>query len=241
MSLIIFIICLCLPVTAFAEDTLSVWAQDVEVKNNRLFQVDIYAESNVNLASSTFNITYDTNILEYRDVDTDISKGKVKAIDNNGKIKAVFLKNDGIENGSNKIFSLEFKSIKSGSAKINIEVYDCVNNSIEELSINTHTECTVTVTGRADTSKNNTNTVISKENKNNENKNSSTEKASGITKYLSVATPDSSAEQVYLLIIFVLIIIIIFFAIKTQKQKTEKKKTKALPTVNIESDEKTNK
>lgn len=230
----IFLLILCLFAIAFsvfaveAKSTVSIRAENVELKNNRLFDVVIYVDSTFNLAAATFEISYDSTMMEYREVDTEIEKGMVKAADKDGKVKAIFLKSDGISASEEvKIFSAKFKSISTGSCNIEISMFDCVDNNAETFNAEASTQLTVVVSGS-------NSTLITNDNQKSEiektqnldeeiGKNEDNEERS--IKYLDVSTSDDNEKEYLLIIAFMLFVVmgmmLYIFKLKNKKEAPE--------------------
>lgn len=132
--------------TAYADSALTLFASNVETVNNRLFDVVVYVRCTDNLSAATFELDYDSSLMEYRSVDTEIADGQVKAVNKNGKVKAVFFKGEGVaKNEKIQLFSAKFKSINFGSCDVKISATDCVNDSAKELSCQPVAVCQITV------------------------------------------------------------------------------------------------
>lgn len=217
-----------------AENTVSVRAENVEVKNNRLFDVDIYVYSTFNLAAATFEISYDSSAMEYREVDTEIEGGMVKSADKNGKVKAIFLKSDGVsDDGEIKLFSAKFKAVSSGVCDITILMYDCVDNNVVTLNTETSAQLTVVISGSSSDAITYNNQKSKKENIT-QNANEETENKS--TKFLSVASPDNK-EKEYLVIILILALVVMGLMSYISKLKNKKESSEQLANISENSNE----
>lgn len=126
---------------------------NVECSNNRLFTVDILASGNQELSAVIFELEYDNEMINYREIKCDDSNSKVVAKDSNGKIKISFLNPSGknISDGA-KICSLTFKSIKEGSCRIDLTASDCVGSDLEFIDIKSCTSSNVNI-GKSNTDK----------------------------------------------------------------------------------------
>lgn len=220
----LFSVILCLVTVLFfavvvqAENAVSLWSENVEVKNNRLFDVEIYVDSSFNLAAATFEISYDSSMMEYREVSTEIVGGQVKATDINGKVKAVFLKNEGISsNGGVKLFSAKFKAVAEGICNVGISMYDCVDNNVTEIKEKGSAQIKITVSGSEAA------VISSTDEKSKTDIISATEEATETKsiKYLSVASPNDNRREYLFIIIFLLLIIIglMFYSARLKNAK----------------------
>ena len=217
----------CSAVIVKAEKSVNVWSENIETQNNRLFDVEVYVDSSFSLTAVTCEILYDKTVMEYREANTDIANGQVRAADTKGKVKAIFLKDDGISaNTKVKLFSAKFKGISEGSCDIKISMSDFVNEYAEDINYETSTVINVTVSGKAPWDKEIT------ENQQEKNNQSKTDSEAKITtsenstekskKYLSIMPSDDN--RVYLVVIIVLVTIIMGLMAYTSNLKKGKNK-----------------
>jgi len=216
-----------------AENSVSVRSGDVKVNNNRLFDVDIYVDSFFSFTAATFEFSYDNRMMEYREVSTEVSGGMVRATDKESKVKAIFLKNDGVSaNGEVKLFSVKFKSIAEGSCNVAISMYDVVDNNAMSTNNETSTQIVVSVSGGKSS-------VIIGSDEKDENNQDSTEKETAetkIIKQLSIATPKDSSQKYLIMIILLMIglLVLLFYCAKLKKDK-EKVQEKLTESKGIEN------
>jgi len=216
-----------------AENSVSVRSGDVKVNNNRLFDVDIYVDSSFSFTAATFEFSYDNRMMEYREVSTEVSGGMVRATDKESKVKAIFLKNDGVSaNGEVKLFSVKFKSIAEGSCNVAISMYDVVDNNAMSTNNETSTQIVVSVSGGKSS-------VIIGSDEKDENNDEPAEKETAetkIIKQLSIATPKDSSQKYLIMIILLMIglLVLLFYCAKLKKDK-EKVQEKLTESKGIEN------
>lgn len=151
--LMIFVSCF----SVAADESLYVSASNETIKNNRLFEIDVYASGVQSLSGGELLLTYDSSIAQYRDVKSDTFDVEAKAED--GKIKVVFATADTLTlNGDTKLFSISFKSVSNGSFDIDMLSCECLSSELEKLSIQF-------VTGTVTVSQNTVKTTKSDKNK----------------------------------------------------------------------------
>ena len=217
-----------------AEKSVTVWAENVEAKNNRLFDVEVYVDSSFVLTAATFEISYDNTVMEYREVNTDIANGQVKAADMNGKVKAIFLKDDGISaNSQVKLFSAKFKAVAEGTCDVGISMYGCVDENAVDTNDEASTQCTVTVSGSK------SDETAGKDNKKETDETTETEiTTEKSVKYLSVASPDDKTKG-YLVTIVILVLFIMGLMFYISKLKKDKDKDKQQSETDLKDQEPT--
>ncbi len=112
--------------------------QNADMKPNRLFSVALSANSGNLLSAATFEFTYDSDYIEFR---------KVKAVNNGSKIqgqqekaarlKLFFFFNSEGQNisGGSDVLTLDFKTIKEGTAYIDYTVNQCVDSDVNFMDV----------------------------------------------------------------------------------------------------------
>lgn len=106
------------------------------VYKNRLFNVDLIVNGNANLSAFNVTITYDSESVEFRKVDSPDKAFDVKKKNSNGKVNAIFLCSYGYKfNGKAKIISFKFKSVDTGITDFGLDISDPVDNNGNKLSI----------------------------------------------------------------------------------------------------------
>ncbi len=106
------------------------------VYKNRLFNVDLIVNGNANLSAFNVTITYDSESVEFRKVDSPDKAFDVKNKNSNGKINAIVLCSYGYKfNGKAKIISFKFKSVDTGITDFGLAISDPVDNNGNKLSI----------------------------------------------------------------------------------------------------------
>lgn len=118
-----------------AADSVSFKTVDVETDNNRLFSVDVIASSDKPLCAAIFEFSYDKNLAEFRNVDTDKSS-KVVGNEKEDCVMVSYLNTYGKEiSGGEVIFTLEFKALDEGSLSLEYTVSDCVDTDVKQMEI----------------------------------------------------------------------------------------------------------
>ncbi len=149
--IILLVLSLC---SVYAAETVSFELSDCTTDNNRLFTVDMTANSDKPLSAVTFEFEYDKNMIEFRSAKTD-DNSKITVNDTNDTIKAVYLNTYGknIKNGV-VIFTLTFKAVNSGTSYIDFSVYDGIDSDVKSTDIGKCTSAKITVTSKNSDSEN---------------------------------------------------------------------------------------
>ena len=106
------------------------------VYKNRLFNVDLIVNGNANLSAFSVSITYDSESVEFRKLDSPDKAFDVKKKNSNGKVNAIVLCSYGYKfNGKAKIISFKFKSVDTGITDFGLAISDPVDNNGNKLSI----------------------------------------------------------------------------------------------------------
>lgn len=142
---ITFVVLLMLSVSclsASAQQSFYISTRD-DIKNNRLFEIDVYASDIKDLCAGEIEFSYDSNIAEYRKVQSDIFDIQAKSED--GRIKVVFATDETVTfSGDTKLFDITFKSISTGSFDFEMLCCECLGSELENYSPQI-VESTVTV------------------------------------------------------------------------------------------------
>ena len=122
--------------SAFATASVSFEMQNADMKPNRLFSVALSANSGNRLSAATFEFTYDPDYIEFRKVKAVNNGSKIQVNKKSGKVKVVFLNSEGqnISGGSN-VLTLDFKTIKEGTAYIDYTVIQCVDSDVNFMDV----------------------------------------------------------------------------------------------------------
>lgn len=148
--LITSIIILSSCVSVYASEDVSFTMTDCECDNNRLFTVDIIAESDSKFSAATFEFTYDKSMFEFREAKVSDDNARITTNETNNTLKAVYLNALGKDISSKStIFTLKFKAIDSGVGYIDFNVSDCVNSDAEFIDIGNCSSAKVTVSGKS--------------------------------------------------------------------------------------------
>lgn len=135
-------------VCTYAAEAVSFEITDCECDKNRLFTVDIVAKSDSKFSAGTFEFTYDKSMFEFRSAKVTDDNSRIMTNELSNSVKAVYLNANGkdIKNGE-VIFTVTFKSVKSGEGYIDFTVSDCVNSNAEFIDIGKCTSAKITVSG----------------------------------------------------------------------------------------------
>lgn len=108
---------------------------DVKCDKDRVFKVEVKADSSEILSAVLFEFTYDRNLIEYKSISTDTGS-MVYAYDNGNTLNISYLCKNGIDvSKENTLFTVKFKSVDYGDSDMNLTAYDCVNSSAESVKI----------------------------------------------------------------------------------------------------------
>lgn len=212
---------------------------------NRVFEVDVIAEGDASLAAASITVTYDSGCLEYKSVKTADSSFKIEKSEEYGKISSIILYPYGYKFSSKaKLVTFKFRSLESGTTKINLYVSDTVNNNCKDIPIGNVYSTNVTVdssgvvTSKNEKSSNKTATLKNsnknKENKKIKQKEPTTKKPIIAEEYTEDGSQkfknlDEGAESYYEYIIGAMAVIIIgiliasFYMLGKQRKKIEER------------------
>lgn len=149
ISIAVLLSC-CSLVTVFSATKVDFTLKDCSTDNNRLFTITMTADCEKKLSAARFEFTYDKSMFEFRSakVSDDTSKIAYNELDN--KVNLVFLNTDGVDiNNGISIFTLTFKSIKSGNGYIDFYVSDCVDSDINSIDAGKCTSAKITVNSKS--------------------------------------------------------------------------------------------
>lgn len=122
--------------SAFATASVSFEMQNADMKPNRLFSVALSANSGNRLSAATFEFTYDSDYIEFRKVKAVNNGSKIQVNKKSGKVKVVFLNSEGQNiSGGNDVLTLDFKTIKEGTAYIDYTVNQCVDSDVNFMDV----------------------------------------------------------------------------------------------------------
>lgn len=122
--------------SAFATESVSFEMQNADMKPNRLFSVALSAKSVNRLSAATFEFTYDPDYIEFRKVKTVNNGSKIQVNKKSGKVKVVFLNSEGQNiSGGSDVLTLDFKTIKEGTAYIDYTVNQCVDSDVNFMDV----------------------------------------------------------------------------------------------------------
>lgn len=144
---------------AFAAEIIDFKLNNVECNTNRLFDIEVVANSSQKMCAVTFEFTYDKSMFEFKGTKSSDTDASVKSNELDNCVKAVYLCADGEDiSGGKTIFTITFKAIRTGVGYIDFSVYECVDQNIEFMQIGSCTSAKVNVKGslrNADSTDNN--------------------------------------------------------------------------------------
>lgn len=132
--------------SAFATASVSFEMQNADMKPNRLFSVVLSANSGNRLSAATFEFTYDPDYIEFRKVKAVNNGSKIQVNKKSGKVKVVFLNSEGQNiSGGSDVLTLDFKTIKEGTAYIDYTVNQCVDSDVNFMDVGSCTASCIRV------------------------------------------------------------------------------------------------
>ena len=133
--------------SVFASESVCFTAQDISTDNNRIFTLTISGKGTEALSAVTFDFNYNSDAIEFRDADALDENSTLKAYEEPGKLKLIFLNENGVDLSEGaELFTVDFKAENlTDSEKISFSVSDCVNSNIESFNASGG-ECTVSLT-----------------------------------------------------------------------------------------------
>ena len=204
---------------------------DVEARSNRIFDVQVMMKSPKILSAASFELSYNVEKLSFREVKANAPVSKVRAYDDAGKTKVVFLCENGLKLGNAPLlFTVRYKLISDENAEIKIAASDCVDVKAKNFSLPTSATCKVTSIGgsvsgssRSGTSgRSFSGSAKSKgksldgsksksiaEDDNLDSDDSGDDEYSGDGDYEKITTPSKDGNNAFLMIIFAIMILVV--------------------------------
>lgn len=140
--------------SAFATASVSFEMQNADMKPNRLFSVVLSANSGNRLSAATFEFTYDPDYIEFRKVKAVNNGSKIQVNKKSGKVKVVFLNSEGQNiSGGSDVLTLDFKTIKEGTAYIDYTVNQCVDSDVNFMDVGSCTASCIRIYKAAEVSR----------------------------------------------------------------------------------------
>lgn len=140
-------------ITAFSANKIDFMLSDCNSDNNRLFTITMTADSDKKLCAASFEFTYDKSMFEFRSAKVSDKTSKIAYNELSDKVKLVFLNADGMNiNYGESLFTLTFKTVKSGTGYIDFFVSDCVDSDINSIDAGNCTSAKITVNSKSDKS-----------------------------------------------------------------------------------------
>ena len=140
----------CSLVTVFSATKVDFTLKDCSTDNNRLFTITMTADCDKKLSAASFEFTYDKSMFEFRSAKVSDKASKITYNELDDKVKLVFLNTDGVDiNNGTSIFTLTFKSVKSGNGYIDFYVSDCVDSDINSIDAGKCTSAKITVNSKS--------------------------------------------------------------------------------------------
>lgn len=139
-------------ISAFGVGSLDtkLYSQNINVDNNRLFDVSVCVKSGSVLAAGTFSLSYDNSAVAFRRVYSDTDFVKVRSVDSGKRVKVIFLCSNGIRvDKKSELFKVRFKSLSPGSTEIKISAFDVVNGNAKNISPPAPAKCVVNISGKS--------------------------------------------------------------------------------------------
>lgn len=140
----------CSVVTVFSAEKVNFALSDCCTDNNRLFTITMTADCGKKLSAASFEFTYDKSMFEFRSAKVSDKTSKIAYNELDDKVKLVFLNTDGADiNDGTSIFTLTFKSVKSGNGYIDFYVSDCVDSDINSIDAGKCTSSKINVNSKS--------------------------------------------------------------------------------------------
>lgn len=152
ITIVVLLSC-CSFFTGFSATKVDFTLNDCSTDNNRLFTISMTADCDKKLSAASFEFTYDKSMFEFRSAKVGDDTTKISYNELDDKVKLVFLNTDGVDiNNETSIFTLTFKSVKSGNGYIDFYVSDCVDSDINSIVIGKCTSAKITVNSKSSNS-----------------------------------------------------------------------------------------
>ncbi len=129
------IIVICISAVAVSANNQVQLMLDVDdAQKDRLFDVNICADCDVDISGGEFILTYDSKIVDFRDVSSEYFSVQVKEYDD--KLHIVFASANKVDLVSDTtLLSVKFKCINRGECEFSLSCNECVNFELEKLSM----------------------------------------------------------------------------------------------------------
>lgn len=176
-----------------AESGVSFTMSDADIREDRLFDLTVYAQTDIPLSAALFSISYDQSLAEFRGVTAE-KPFKTAFYDTGNEIRVSVLSADGVaSDGNAALFSLKFKSLQAGSFSVDYTVSECVDHHAAYMPVGACTSGSVTITGDSAAQSTASSYVADSGAKNA--KSNKTSGASAKSKPKSTAAADHTAEK----------------------------------------------
>ena len=145
---------LCLTLLLFipvvrAESGVSFTMSDANIREDRLFDLTVSAQTDRPLSAALFAVSYDKSLAEFRSVTAE-KPFKTAFYDTGDEIRVSVLSADGVvSDGKTALFSLKFKSLRAGSFTVDYTVSECVDDHAAYIPVAACTSGSVTITGNS--------------------------------------------------------------------------------------------
>lgn len=104
------------------------------VKSNRLFDISVCARCDSAISGAELKLTYDSSVVEYRDVSSEYFE--IQAKDYGDKLHIVFGSASAMKPSSKtKLFSISFKSVAQGEFDAQLDVTGCIDDKLQSIDI----------------------------------------------------------------------------------------------------------
>ena len=104
---------------------------DVKVKSGSLFEVKIGFKSSRTITAARFKLSYNPDEISARQPVCNLSRAKVRFVDNNGITDIIFLCSGGVKCSEfPTLFTMKYKRLSNKNTTVKISAYDCVDNHL---------------------------------------------------------------------------------------------------------------
>ena len=206
---------------------ISINSEDININKNRLFDIVIEVDSNVEIAAATYKIKYDNDFIEFRSASAEKDGCIVRYKRDVETSKVVILAKDGLKLNKTEFISFEFKSLEYGTTDIEFVMYDCVDKQGNEIKGEFKATSKVNINS---TSKN---YYSSSNNKNNNYYTNQETQSSKVTaddnnelKSFSAVINSKGNIEIYIAIgvaVFLTIVVLILFYLSNKKDNTKER------------------
>ena len=103
------------------------------VKSNRLFDISVSAKCSSAISGGEIELTYDSSVVEYRNVSSEYFE--VKAKDYGDKLHIVFATADAVKcDDVTELISVKFKSVAQGEFDAKLNAIECIDEKLQDIN-----------------------------------------------------------------------------------------------------------